>query len=97
MSRSRLDDDDDADGDWDDDADIDAFNGYDSQADEDEPTVPCPYCRREIHEDSSQCPYCERYISREDAPRQPKPWWLIVGVIVCLYAVWRWLWWPAGE
>ncbi|MFM8953492.1 MAG: hypothetical protein ACKOOF_10600 [Planctomycetaceae bacterium] len=23
-----------------------------------EPTVPCPYCRRDILEDSPRCPYC---------------------------------------
>ena len=34
---------------------------------EDEPTIPCPYCRREIHEDSPQCPHCGQYISEEDA------------------------------
>ena len=36
---------------------------------DDEPTMPCPHCRREILEDAERCPYCERYLSREDAPR----------------------------
>ena len=40
---------------------------------DDEPTVPCPYCHRKIHEDSQCCPYCEQYISREDAPRTQSP------------------------
>jgi hypothetical protein len=42
-------------------------------ADDDEPTVPCPYCQREIHEESQRCPYCEQYISQEDAPRAGSP------------------------
>ncbi len=64
----------------------------DFDADEDgEATVPCPYCRREIHEDSPRCPYCENYISREDAPPGRKPWWIILGVILCLYIIYRWI------
>jgi hypothetical protein len=59
--------------------------------DDDEPTVPCPHCRRPIFEDAERCPACERYISREDRPHQPKPWWIVLGVIVCLYVVYRWL------
>ena len=54
-------------------------------------TIPCPYCRREIHEDSERCPYCENYLSQEDAPPSRKPWWLILGAIACLYAVYRWI------
>jgi hypothetical protein len=60
--------------------------------DEDEDsTVPCPYCRQEIHEDSPRCPHCGNYISEEDAVPAHKPWWIIVGVLLCLYAVWRWI------
>jgi hypothetical protein len=61
-------------------------------SDGDEPTVPCRYCRREIHEDSVRCPYCEQYLSAEDevAPAR-KPWWLVLGVLVCLYLVYRWI------
>jgi hypothetical protein len=58
---------------------------------EDEPTVPCPYCRREIHEDSPQCPYCEQYILEGDAPATGKSWLIIVGVLLCLLAVWFWI------
>ena len=62
--------------------------------DEDEPTIPCPHCRREILEDAERCPYCEHYLSKEDAPPERKPWWIVVGVIACLYVVYRWnVWW----
>lgn len=60
-------------------------------ADDEEPTVPCPYCRREIHEESQRCPYCGQYISREDAPPARKPWWLIAGVVLCLFVVYLWV------
>ena len=80
-------DDDDA-ADWDGDDDDDAVEG---DADDDDETVPCPYCRRDIHEDAPRCPYCERYLSREDAPPSPKPWWLILGALLGLYACYRWV------
>jgi hypothetical protein len=78
--------------DWDDDAEFDDDDDVDEE-DTDEPTVACPYCRRQIHEDAQRCPYCERYISAEDAPRL-KPWWLVLGVIVCLAII---LWWIVGS
>ncbi|MEX2113795.1 MAG: hypothetical protein WD845_11455 [Pirellulales bacterium] len=76
---------------WDDDED-DWDDGVAEGSDDldDEPTVPCPYCRRPIHEDAQRCPYCEQYISEEDRPTEPKPWWLVAGVVVCLLLV---VWW----
>ncbi len=59
--------------------------------DDDEPTIPCPYCRREIHEDSQRCPHCESYISQEDAPPSRKPWWMIIGALLCAYIIYRWI------
>jgi hypothetical protein len=62
---------------------------YGDDSDDDEPTVPCPYCRREILEDVPQCPYCERYISAEDHAQPSKPVWVIVTAVVCLaIAIW---------
>ena len=58
---------------------------------DDEPTIPCPYCKRQVHEDCQRCPYCEQYISEEDAPTGRKPWWIVAGVILCLYVVFRWI------
>jgi hypothetical protein len=63
----------------------------DDRQDDEEPTVPCPYCKRPILEDTPRCPYCENYISAEDAAPTRKPWWLIVGVLLGLYAVYRWI------
>jgi hypothetical protein len=74
--------------DWDED---EADDQYDSDDDDGEPTVPCPYCRRDILEDVPQCPYCERYISVEDHAQPSKPLWVILTALVCLgIAIW-WL------
>ncbi len=59
--------------------------------DDGDDTIPCPYCRRSIHEDSQRCPYCEKYLSEEDAPAAPKPWWIIIGVLLCLVVFYLWI------
>ena len=73
------------DDDWDDDGDEYAWS------DDEEPTVPCPYCRREIHEETVQCPYCSQYISAEDAPSESKPLWIVITALICLAAVYGWI------
>ena len=55
--------------------------------------IACPHCGEQIHEDAQRCPHCEQYISQEDAPSARKPWWVVAGVIVCLYVVLRWIIW----
>lgn len=55
--------------------------------DDDEPTVPCPHCRAEIHEDAPQCPVCGEYLSEEDAHRSGRPLWVIATAIIVLLAV----------
>ena len=73
----------DEDDDWEEE---EADYGEDS---DDEPTVPCPYCRREILEDSPRCPHCERYISKEDHAQPNKPLWVILTALICLgIAIW---------
>src|SRR5438105_15912977 len=58
---------------------------------DDDDTIPCPYCRRPIHEDAQRCPYCEHYISQEDAPPSQKPPWILLGILVCLAMVVLWI------
>lgn len=58
--------------------------------DDDDSTAPCPYCSAEIHDDSERCPECGNYISNEDIPPSRKPWWILLGVAACLYAIYRW-------
>jgi hypothetical protein len=90
MSRRAVDEDEWDDGDEDGGDEDDATDDEEDEEDG-EPTVPCPYCRREIHEDAQRCPYCENYISQEDAPPTRKPWWIIIGILLALYAVYRWV------
>jgi hypothetical protein len=59
------------------------------EPDEDD-TIPCPYCRQPVYEDSPRCPGCGNYLSDEDAPPGAKPWWLIAGALVCLALVLLW-------
>ncbi len=83
MSPYRDTDDDDE---WDDDG---SEAGNDTEDSDDESTIPCPYCRREIIEDTPRCPYCERYISDENLPLRRQPLWIIVTALICLgVAIW---------
>jgi hypothetical protein len=78
----------DADDELDWDAD-EAEYGVDTEDSGDEPTVPCPYCRRDILEDSPRCPYCERYLSEEDHAGPRKPVWITWTALICLgIAIW---------
>lgn len=74
--------------DWDGDEDADNVGESD---DDGEATLPCPYCRREIHDEAVQCPYCGNYLSEEDVPVRWKPWWIILGAALCLLVVGFWL------
>jgi hypothetical protein len=59
--------------------------------DEDDSTIPCPYCGREMYEDSPRCPHCGQYISEEDSAPRRAPWWIIVGVVLCLCGALVWI------
>lgn len=79
--------DEDDDDEWDDD-EIDAAADRDS---DEEPTVACPSCRREILEDAPRCPYCGRYILAEERAGASKPLWVTVTALICIgMAIW-WL------
>jgi predicted nucleic acid-binding Zn ribbon protein len=68
----------------------DEWDDEEAGKDEDS-TVPCPYCKRPIPDDSPRCPYCENYISQEDQPPRRKPWLIIIGALLCLYIVYYWI------
>ena len=82
--------------DQDDDESVDpGLEGPDEAEMSDEPAeVPCPYCGREILEDSPQCPYCGCFLSREDAPPKREWWWITALVLLILllivYVLRRW-------
>ena len=58
-----------------------------------ETTLPCPYCKRLIYEDSYRCPHCGHYLSEEEtaSSRAGKPWWIVVGVLLVFYVIYRWI------
>lgn len=78
---------DDSDGeDWGHDDDLEYVPDED-----DDPTTPCPHCGEPIHDESEQCPHCGQYISEEDAPTSRKPWWIVLGFILCFFAIYMWI------
>jgi hypothetical protein len=82
-----------ADEDWDDDHDPDDDELALYGEEDDDLCIPCPHCGESILEDSERCPHCERYLSKEDVAPTRKPIWIWVGVIACLYVVYRWIFW----
>jgi hypothetical protein len=67
----------------------------DDDSDE-EPTVPCPSCRRDVLEDSPRCPHCGHFISAEDHADSKKPLWVILTALACLAAALWWMLAPPG-
>ena len=92
MMRRDVQDDDDDDEDFidgDDDVDPDAPDAEDV-GDPDDETVPCPYCKKPVHEQAEICHHCGRYIVEDDVPRG-YPWWVWVGLILGLLGVLVWI------
>jgi predicted nucleic acid-binding Zn ribbon protein len=73
--------------DWGEGYDLDDDDVEDNQ---DEPTLPCFNCGEEIHEDAQRCPHCGQFVSEEDRPAARQPWWIILGALAVMYAVYRW-------
>ena len=65
----------------------------DMDEDEDDPTVPCPKCRKPIHEDSEICHHCGQYI----VVQQSNPGWvfwvatILVGLMMASIFGFMWL------
>ncbi len=51
---------------------------------DDDDTVPCPYCKRPIYEDSERCSHCGNYLSDEDAPPTRPALWILIGAVAAL-------------
>ncbi len=80
----------------DDEADLDDSEvpDWDEGEDEDEDTMPCPYCQAPVYEDTVSCPRCGNYLSEEDVPRRQYPWWVIAGLIAALAVALMWVFTP---
>lgn len=57
----------------------------------DDERLPCPACRALIYADSERCPACGHYVSNEEVSLR-RPWWIVVGVLVCLAVAIYWVW-----
>jgi hypothetical protein len=67
-----------------------ADDDIDDSAGEDDPTIDCPHCGADVYDDAEQCPSCGTYLSKEDAPAQLPPLWILIGVAVCILIVIAW-------
>lgn len=76
-----------------DDDDRDAPQDIDLIDDGDEPTVRCPACGREVHEDAALCPGCGEWMDARgsEAHRRSQGWFwpgmvgLLIGVILVMW------------
>ena len=81
MTRSQRQDDD-----YDDDRDPEEPEDFDR---DDDPfgtdTEPCPFCKREVHDQTDICPHCGNFIPRdEDRPVQVGTIWLVTAGVLLL-------------
>lgn len=51
---------------------------------EDDATVECNHCGREIYEDAEQCPYCQSYQTDEEKHSSSQPKWVILTAVFLL-------------
>lgn len=76
----------DADDDFEDDFEEEGDSAVD---DDEEPTVPCPFCRREVWEDAPRCPHCGNQLGGADVPSPGRPWWVVITAAALLYVIVR--------
>jgi hypothetical protein len=59
--------------------------------DDEEPTAECPHCHEPVFDQAERCPHCGWYISEKDTPPARRPWWIALGVVLALIAVYLWV------
>jgi endogenous inhibitor of DNA gyrase (YacG/DUF329 family) len=74
----------------DDDEPDDDYTGFNTAPEDQDATIPCPHCGEDVHDDAEQCPACGQFLSQEDAPAVSRPWWILVGVAICILIVIAW-------
>jgi hypothetical protein len=68
----------------------DDYAGFDMSSEGDDATIPCPHCDQMIYDDAVRCPECGVYLTREATATSTKPWWIVLGVAICLLVVLAW-------
>ncbi len=59
--------------------------------DDGEESIPCPFCKKPIHEDADVCPRCGNFVGGDDAPRRRVPLFVWIGVILAGLCVLTWV------
>ncbi len=67
---------------------------YEVDDEDDDETDPCPHCGQPVHHEAILCPHCDRYLSREDAPPEKKPLWIVIAALLCLAVALGWALFP---
>ncbi len=83
-------DEDDRDDEDDDSVDEDPLASDQDREDDGEPSIPCPFCKKPIHEDADVCPRCGNFVGGDDAPRPRVPLFVWIGVILAALCVLTW-------
>ena len=56
---------------------------------DDESTVPCPFCKKPLHEDADICPRCGNFVGAANAPRRV-PLIVWIGAALALLSALAW-------
>ncbi|HYV35251.1 MAG TPA: hypothetical protein VE988_06080 [Gemmataceae bacterium] len=54
-------------------------------------TLPCPFCKAPVYENTERCPHCENYLFYDGPSSPAKPLWFLAGVVICLGVVIYWI------
>jgi predicted nucleic acid-binding Zn ribbon protein len=60
---------------------------------DDDLSEPCPHCGKPVFDEAERCPHCGEYISYEDEPVKPPPFWGVGVVVVLIFVVVVWVLW----
>ena len=90
MSHSTFDDEDDDEDEDDDREDPDPSDQDPDDGDvgDDVPAdaIPCPFCRKPVHERADVCPHCRNFITFDETG-YPRKVWFVAGVVLALGVV----------
>ena len=75
----------DADDEFGEDVEDGSDEGDSAVDDDDDATIPCPFCKVEIWEDAPRCPACGNVLGGTDMPAPRRPWWVLITAAALLY------------
>jgi hypothetical protein len=69
----------------------DEYAGFETSADDEDQTIPCPHCGKEVYEEALRCPACGEYITEPGGWFSRKPTWVLIGVAISALIVLYWI------